>query len=217
VTPLTSFLPYVLPYVMGCSEPLALQAVRDTCIRFAEQTLLLQATLDPVMAIPGIRTYDLDADPGAAIHLITQAWFEGDRLRVLYADDPLLPVEMFNDTFPGADKEPGRPSALLQNDDYTFTLDRAPDERIRGAITIRGVVKPTITATTVPDLLFKDYAFEIGQGAVAYLMNIPAQAFSAPAQADKYEAKYLGAQHQARVRANKSLGRGNLQVKLRRF
>jgi hypothetical protein len=216
VVPLTSFLPYVLPYVMGCSEPLALQAVRDTCIRFSEQTLLVQATLDPIMAIPNITTYDLDSSSGQAIHLITQAWFEKDRLEVLHADSPHLRVEMFNDTFPGADKQPGRPSALMQNSDFTFTLDRRPDERVRGAITIRGVVKPTMNASSVDDLLFNDYAFEIGQGAVAYLMRIPAQAFSNPTLALDFEGRYLGAQHQARIRANKSLGRANLQVKLRR-
>jgi hypothetical protein len=202
---------------MGCSEPIALQAIRDTCIRFAEQSLILNQILDATGTIPGIATYDLDAGSGQAVQLITHAWLDHDRLEVITPDSLAGRVEMFNDRFPGADTHPGRPTALIQNVDQTFTLNRTPSEKERGAITIRAAVKPLRTATSVDDLLFNDYAVDIGFGAVAYLMNIPNDSFSNPMLAGNYEARYINTQHQARIRANKALGRVNVQVKLRRL
>lgn len=215
MVPYTSFLPYVLPYVMGCSEPLAVQAVRDICIEFAEHTLITTATLDPMPLIAGIDTYDLDATPGTVVQQITQAWIDGDRLTVISADSLETRVEMFNRTFPDANKEPGRPSALMQNPDNTFTLNAIPGETVNGAITIRALVKPTRTSSTVDTLIFNDYAPAIGAGAVAKLMNIPNEPFSNPGMAPVHDSVYLRARHQARIRANKGMGRTNLQVKFR--
>lgn len=200
---------------MGASEPLALQAIREICIRFAEQTLILNQTLDAMSVSAGVATYDLDAGTGQSVQLITHAWYDRDRLEVVTPDSLGARVEMFNNRFPGADTGTGRPSALIQNVDQTFTLNRAPTDREHGAITMRASVKPLRTATTCDDLLFNDYAVDIGYGAIAYLMNIPNEPFSNPVLAMNFEARYEAARHQTRIRANKALGRVNVQVKFR--
>lgn len=215
MTPLVNFLPYVLPYVMGCSEPLALQALRDTAIRFCEQTHIITKTLDPLTSVPGIDTYDLESEPNEQVLMVMQAWFGMRKLQVISGDSlPTIP-EMFNRAFPDARIEPGVPTSLMQNPDDTFTLNRIPGEREKAIMTLRASIKPRINATSVDDRLFKEYAFPIGQGAVAYLMKIPNQSFSAPGGFMLYEAAFLDAQRQARIRANKSNGRTNLQVQFR--
>lgn len=215
MVPYTSFLPYVLPYVMGCTEPLAVQVVRDVCIEFAEHTLLTATTLDPIPLIAKIDTYDLDSAPGTVVQQITQAWLETHRLTIINADSREARVEMFNRTFADANREPGHPTALMQNPDNTFTLNAVPGETVKGAITIRALVKPARTSTSVDSLLFNDYAPALGAGAVARLMNLPNEPFSNPAMAPIHESVYLRARHQARIRANKAMGRTNLQVKFR--
>jgi hypothetical protein len=202
---------------MGASEPIALQAVRDICIDFCEQTLIWEETLDPITAIPNILTYDLDAPPGVQCMLIDSAWFEKDRMEVLYDDSAKARPEMFNTQFQNADTNPGRPTALLQNADNTFTINRLPAERERGAFTVRGVFKPTRASSGVADIVFQDYAPAIGKGAVAYLMKMPFESFTNPALAQAFDVEYANAVHKAKIRANKNLGRANLQVQLRRI
>jgi len=214
VVPYSNFFPYVLPYVMGCPQPLALQAVRDTCIDFAEQTLVISRTLDPIKTSAELDTYDLDAGIGATVQVVTQAWYDHDRLEVISADSPKARVEMYNAYFPAANTTPAHPTALIENDDHTVTLNCRPSDH--GTLVLRAALKPTRSSTSCDDVLFNDYAVTIGKGAVAYLMKIPNEPFSNPTLAASFDLPYIFATTQARIRANKGLGRANLQVQMRK-
>jgi hypothetical protein len=214
---LSEFMPYVLPSVPGCTDVLAEQYLRDVCIDFCSKTLLIQRDHDPVSVVAGQADYDLDPPTGARVHMVMQAWFERQPLDVVTPDSPGMRPEVFNSGFQGADTNTGNPTKLIQKDDLTFTLERAPSVDSISAVTMRIALKPTRNATDVENILLDDYAYEIGQGAAARLMRIPGQPFTNIQLALAYETTYVTARNTAQARANRSYGRGTQQVQMRRL
>lgn len=210
---LASFLPYVLPYVPGCPAPLAEQHIRDICIAFCATTLIAQQALDPVSIIAGIADYDLDPPTASRVHLIMRAWFDGDELRSLGPDSAVRPA-MFNQH--AEPPPPGRPTGFYRIDP-AIRLNATPEANAPFGLTTLAAIKPTRTAETVPDILFDDYAFEIGQGAAATLMTVPNQPFTDFAAASSRAALYASAIGPARIRAAKAHGRTTATVRPRPF
>ncbi|MET3135215.1 hypothetical protein AAKU55_005523 [Oxalobacteraceae bacterium GrIS 1.11] len=205
---IADFLPHVLPYVRGCSFPLAELHVRNVCIDFCANAPIVQANIDPFDALAGCAEYDIDTPYGTETTLILGAWFEGRHLAILKTGD--------RDSS-GFESATGAPTGLQQAAGNTFRLDIAPAVNSVKAITMRVATKPTRNAGAVADVLLNDYAYEIGQGVVARLMKIPGFHFSDPGNAGAYEAVYLLARNSARIRAMQSFGTAPTRIKPRRF
>ena len=56
------FLPEVMPYVHDVPEIVAVQAIRNACIEFCEETHYLQENLDPITGQENVGEYYLDAN-----------------------------------------------------------------------------------------------------------------------------------------------------------
>ena len=56
-----TFFPRVMPYLIGCSEPIARQAILDSATRLCEKTLILRQALDSFNTIKGLVDYDLES------------------------------------------------------------------------------------------------------------------------------------------------------------
>ena len=76
----SDFLSYVLPYVTGCSMPLAQQQILSICREFCSRAPVVQELLDPVDAIAGQALYDLDAPSGTDVSLVLEAFYQGNEL-----------------------------------------------------------------------------------------------------------------------------------------
>jgi len=211
---LSDFLPYVLPFVDGCSEPMAEQHIRDICIDFCAHSGVVQFSVDPIDVVQGQVDYDIDTPIGTVTHLIHEAWFQWRPLGVFKTGDIANRPELY---FPQPGSAGGTPVAIKQGPDNTFKLDIAPAESIPGAIVLLVSTKPTRKAATVDDLLLSDYAYEIGQGVAARLMRIPKKEFSDPASSMACEQIYQLARATARIRAEQSFGRTTSRVRPRRF
>jgi len=160
---LQDFLQYVLPYVPGCSDPLAEQFIRDICIDFCAGSSIVQFTHDPISLVAGQTEYDIDTPQGTEATLILAASYRGMPMRVLKTGD---------NAFNGREIPAGNPSALLQSPKGTFTLDRTPESDQANVIQMLVSTKPKRTATGVDDVLL-EYAYEIGQGVLGRLMLMP--------------------------------------------
>ncbi len=213
---LSDFAPYVLPYVVGCPEPLMEQHVRDTCIDFCSRTSIIQLALDPIDALQGQIECDLDTPNGTITHLILEAWYEGRPLGQFKSGDTSSTAEAFNLLFAGADVYGGTPKSVQLTPTNTFMFDVAPFADSIAGVTMKVALKPTRTTTTVDDLLFNDYADTIGQGTVSRLMRLPGQTFSSR-DWTAYESMYQVARTNARIRASKSFGRAGMFMRPRRF
>jgi len=201
-------MPYVLPYVAGCTYPLAELHIRDICIDFCTHAPIVQETLDPIDVAQGQTEYDIGTAPQTEPALILGATYRGRPLSILKADDINLAQTR---------QHMQEPRGILAGPRSVFELDYTPAEDAAGAIVLRVSTKPTRRATNVADVLFNDYAYEIGQGAIARLMMIPGHEFSAPALAGAYHENYLRARTEARIRAEQSFGRSSSRVQPRAF
>lgn len=209
---LSAFYPYVLPSAPGCSEIMADQFIRDICIDFCSKSLIAQVTHDPINAVAGLSDYDLDPGTGLAVQMVLQAWFRRNPLEVINPDNIGTRPEIFNPRFDGADRSGAEPVRMTQKDGKSITVDPAPADDSANAITLLLAVKPTRTAVEVPDILFDDYAFEIGKGIASRLMLLPQQPFTNPQLAAAYNAEYVAARNAALLRAMNSYGRTQQRV-----
>jgi hypothetical protein len=201
---LAEFMPHVLPLVPGCPEPLAEMTLRGVLIDFCTFAPVAQEVLDPIDVIAGQPQYDIDLLYGVNATVILEAYFQGQRMQVIHNDDD----------------ERGReaaPFVLRQAADNTFTLYPTPTETLPGAITLRVATRPSPMASQISDVLLADYGYEIGCGTAARLMLIPNQPFSNPALAPTYQAIYVAARTNARIRAESSFGMAQIRVRPRPF
>src|SRR5574343_1749686 len=80
VVTLESFLPRMLPNAVGCTEPLALQALLDSAIEFCHRSVVVTATLDPMVVQADVSTYPLDLPAGTAVEHVLRVWYRGNLL-----------------------------------------------------------------------------------------------------------------------------------------
>lgn len=205
---LTDFLPYVLPYVTGCSTPLAELHIRQCAIDFCTHASVVQTMLDPIDVVMNQREYDLDCPPGTEKTFIQQAWFDGKPLAISHepSGQVFLP-----------DTPAGTPSLLIENPDNRIVLNRPPWRDFPQGLLIQVATKPTRNTAMVADVLFNDYPMAIGYGTVAQLMRIPGHAFSNPAQSAQYTFLYERERTNARIRASKGFAAGSSRVQPRPF
>jgi hypothetical protein len=98
----SAFLDYVMPDVPGCTTQLAEHEIRNACIEFCENSLILQRDHDPVTIVAGIVDYDLEPPTGTLVTRVMKAWYKGTEL-VQSAPDNINKSEVYNRLFTGAD------------------------------------------------------------------------------------------------------------------
>jgi hypothetical protein len=210
VVPLSRFLPRLLPYVVGCPEPLAQQALLDSAIDFCQRTSAVSVTLDPITVIKNIPTYEIETPAQTSVGTVQKVWYEGKLVLPAAYEQA---IEIY-------DKPNGTPRFFFGqyvDEVYSLTLVPNPEKTSPNGLIVRAALTPTRTATQVHDLLFDRYVDAIVHGAIYQLCAIPDQPFTNLPQA---------AASALKARAEVSLARGeamhgNVQssksVKMRAF
>jgi hypothetical protein len=215
---IADFLPQVVSFLPGCSEPLAAKHVLEICRDFCQFAGIWQQTLDPVSTVYGMRTYDLSPPIGANIVSVTKAWHRNIEIKVINGDARSIRPELYNDSFQGAGNNPGTPRLLLVDfENSAMVLDPPPSTTEDNALTIRVVLKPSRTAQSVPNLLLEEYEYAISQGAIARIASVPSQPFTDKQAALIANVEYLKARADAAIRANKTFARSQSAVRPRPF
>lgn len=193
-----------MPYVIGCPEPTARQALVDAAIKFCEESNVLRQTLDPLTTIPGVATYDIELP---AQHQLSRL------LRVRGANGLNYTVAE-----PGATPtaQVGPPTAFfVTREDGLFTLHLSPAPQAAQEFTIEAALEPTRTATKFANDLGSHWADHVIHGALARLYAIPDQPFSDPVRAANAMTQFLSEARWARAEGNLSRVRGSLRVQTR--
>lgn len=183
---LSDFYSRITPYVLGCSDPLMEQAVRDACIDFCSSTLFLQKMLDPISLVSGVAEYELSPPDGdTAIVQVSEVW-HGQRRLNLPITDNIYPVGAFDTTKAQVFGDPIwyyhiEPTIPLRV--YPIPDEAATEEQL----TVRVSVRPTNDAKTVDDVLYDDWAGAIAASAMSKLFMVPHQPFSDPKMAAFYD------------------------------
>jgi hypothetical protein len=210
VVNLDQFLPRMLPYLIGCPEPLAKQALVDAAIEFCGRTNAVSVALDPLSIVEGVATYELEPPAQTSVSTVQRAWY----------DDKLLGAVPYEQAINIYGSQKGPPSAYygeFVDEVYSLTLWPTPDESLPDSLRVRAALVPTRSATQLHDLLFDHYADAIVHGAIAAVASIPDQSYTDLKLAAVSAAKARAGALAARGEALRGHVQSSLSVTLRGF
>ncbi|MDB5885020.1 MAG: hypothetical protein JWR74_1191 [Polaromonas sp.] len=165
--PWTDFYPYILIYLPGCPYPVVDQALLLASMEYFDKSLAWKEWLDPVQTLAGVNEYDFEITPSQQeIVQLCAATTDGDDLPLA------LPDELPSDWQTGYGK-PG----IFTRDRRSFWLTETPvaaGQFIKTEVTL----KPSLTATGIPDELFAHHAQAIAFGAAGQVMTIAGEPFT---------------------------------------
>lgn len=204
----TQFLPEVLPSVQGCSDILALNAIRNAAIEFCGSTMYWQETQDPVTLTAADLPYDFEAPTGA--NVIQPLSIRCNGSNVVPKSLDWLDANIPNWATLVADY----PSFYYQPNPNQMVLVGQPSTSVD--LTIRVAYIPARTATGVDQTLYQYYLEAIAFGALTRLCAVPGQPWTNPEVAQYSRAMFNNAMTDATIEANKSYDRGGLKVQHRK-
>jgi hypothetical protein len=203
---ITEFLPRLLPYLPGCSEPLAIQALLDSAIDFCERSQVLREPLETLYTEIGISQYYLDPpDTKLAIARVFQVVLDSSELVGIMAEAKGVDATTF--------ARPTHYYTSRANEEFTLFLSPLPDDVYELVITV--VLRPAKTATQLPDELFDIWSEPILAGAKARIMLVPGQPFSDTGHAAFATSVAARLTNNARIEGNYGRLRGSMRVKMR--
>jgi len=170
---LDSFLPEVRPWAPGVPDATAYRAIRNAAIEFCERTLMWKYENTIAVLATDSSTRSMTSPAGSVPHDIEVATFEAIELDPIAARDMDAKLPGWRDTSAST----GTPKYLTQIDHDTLTIVPAPIGD--GSLYVRMRLKPSQTATTLPDFLTK-YAECIGWGALGRILTVPGQSYTNP-------------------------------------
>lgn len=205
--PVKDLFPRLLPYLPGCPEPSAAQAVVDGAIAFCEASLAVRYTLDPVRVRAGVSTYDLDAPVDQDVWRVLEV---RDGTRYLYAEAADFPRHA--DGFRG---QPLRYRVHMDGEQAILEVFPTPDADT--TLTVVAATKPRRDARSLDDALVTSWTEGVVAGALTRLMAIPGQPFTdqAGSLAQAQTAAFLA--RKARAHAAAGPVRTSQRVQMRPF
>lgn len=156
-------LPFVLPYAQKCPELVAIPKIRDAARRYCTATRIWRES--ETMTVSSPECTGISTIPDAALVAIEAAILDGT---------PLTPktVGWLDSELPGWDhyeEDVAAARYITQLAENTVTV--VP--KATGSLTLRAILKPSLTAYTVPDILVENHAVAIGKSAAAELLMMP--------------------------------------------
>ncbi len=212
------FLPYVSPYVPGCSDPMALQAIRMALIDFCNSTDLVQRvyTYD---VVAGQSAYPIATPAHMNMNRVLAVGWQGRWLTPVTPDQVPTPVILKGQTIGTDQVWTGVPQAYFQQtpSETIFHLYPIPDTTIPGGLTAKAAFAPSQDAQTFEDHLFDNWGEEIAAGAIARLLAMPGQQFSNIHGAPGYRNQFKQGIDDARRLKEQGYTQGAQRVTPRRF
>jgi hypothetical protein len=207
------FLPEVMPYVHDVPEVVAVQAIRNACIEFCQETHYLQENLDPITGINGIGDYDLDAnDSNYKVVEIMQAYY-GDQLLIPKAQEELNQIYRTSNW----EDLKGNPYYYFRTRAGVMRLVTKPILTEANKLKVKAAIAPRRASTTVDEELFERFLETIAHGARARLYNTPNQPYYDPKTAMEYTKRFNDELAEVRTRVYKGLTRAAARIEFQRF
>lgn len=167
--------------------PIIDRAIIDAAINICEGILLWREELTAIDIVDSQATYTLSSISGD-IATVMQAEFDESALRGT--------TEVFLDEYLGGipdwrSEESSSPTWFyLDPLRTTMRLVYTPDDDLTGGLVVQVALKPSRTATTLPDFLYKHFLEVIRMGAKAYILGMTEQPWAKPTVAEYYAGKF---------------------------
>ena len=194
-----SLLPDVLPNVYGCSDPVAIAAIRSSAIDFCTKSEVYQQELDPVTTVAKIYEYDLEPPKNAVVHKILWLINDGEKLEPVSTG---LLEQRLPDWRDKANA--GIPKYFVQQSQTLFYLAPMPATTKVESVLLRAVLKPTADALLLDDEIINNHKDAIVSGALFRLLRTPAKVWTDYQAAQMYAALYAEGVKEAENKARSS-------------
>lgn len=183
--------PLVRPFAKGAPTPTLKAAIRRAARKLCFESWYAQRTL-VIGAQVGVNAYALAPGGDEEVCGVKAAEFDGNPL------DPVRPEQL-------PDSNSGTPSWFYYRPPATIVVLPTPDANLADALRVRVAVQPTKDAGTVPDAVGQNFDRALADGALAWLLAIPAEAWTDKTEALKREALFFSGISEAR----RKMHRGN--------
>jgi hypothetical protein len=206
---LSAFYSRILPYLPGCSEPLAAQVLVDAAIEFCENSLVTRQNLATFNTV--IRQVQYTLEPPTTQHDISRIMgvtVDGKELTAGLA-------EVLRNDLPTALAKPR--GFYTDRTDSVFTLQLSPPPDEVYSVVVNVNLRPTRSATALDDDLYNIWIESIVPGAIARAMQIPGQPFSNPVQANVLLIEFARSTNDSRIEGIYGFTRGSMRTRYRSF
>jgi hypothetical protein len=209
---LDQFMPWVMPMVPGCPDPLAQQAIRAAAIDFCVRTDIIQRVITADATI-NVEDYTITPPSDMQLARILSVSWQGRVLTPVSPDLVTQDVVLRGANVGTATVVSEDPLYFFQKmpNDPGFSLYPIPKATLTLGLTVKASFSPTNAATTVDDPLWDDWVDDIGAGAIAQLMTMPGQPFSS-SNARTYALAFRDAVTRAKRVKNEGYLAGSLRV-----
>lgn len=180
-----AFLGEVLPYVQGCTEPFAVNAIRNAARIYCERTRYYKVFLNPVTIGPG-PVYAFASMPTQTQVCMILHGRLGTTARMLYKDQDWLEQNLAV----GWETLTGTPKFITQDDEENYRVVPYPTVALADQLVLRVALQPTEDSTQIDRVLFRFHKERIAHGALAILMATPGVPFTNPDLAETHRAAF---------------------------
>jgi hypothetical protein len=160
----------VMPAVPGVPQLLAVNAVRNSAIKFCRRSTIWRYWPDPQTIIAGVNFYDFDTPSDTEVAEVMLLKVDGTHIDPSSEDD--LPDDWNTKT--------GPPDKFMQQDTTGVYLTPVPDGKIANGLTMSVALAPKRSSSSLPDWIWSRYFEAIAAGAKADLMAIPEKPWTNP-------------------------------------
>ncbi len=196
----------VMPYVQGCPEPTASQAILDAAIEFCDKTNVMRQTLDTFFTSKDVVDYDIDL-PSRQLRV--------SKILTVCLDDDKLSGVFEQDSYYLPNRE-GKPTGYYTrrvDEALTLRFNVTPDDRY--SVEVSAALSPTRSATSIESDLYDYWGDAIVSEAIAKLASMPQTVFFNPALAVEMSNKSREQCHTARIESQQGKVLGGTRVRLR--
>lgn len=206
------FLPYVLQYVPGAADYVAIDAIRNACIEFCEKSYIWQYEVPAINVVAMQNNYQIPtpADTKAVGPVV--AYFDTNLL-IPHGPDKLASIYRMGDW----QQVIGTPQYITRIQKPEVILVPKPQYDKPAALHIRTALAPTRDSQEIDSEIFEQWAETIAWGARARLLAQPRQDYSDKAGAMDALKMFRYDINRARMQVTKGLTRSSPQVEFQRF
>ena len=200
MTLIETWFPYVLPSVPGCSDLLAIQAIRSAAIKFCTKSDLIQRVIT-ADCTSGVEDYVITPPTDMTLQRVLSVSWSGNVLIPASPDLIVQDVVLRGIAVGTGTPATGNPTWFFQKTptDPGFSLYPIPNATLTLGLTVKVSFTPSNAATTLDDNLYVNWVEDIANGAIALLMLMPGQQFTnamAPAYAKSFGTSITRAKRQ---------------------
>ena len=201
---ITSFLPRVRLEIVGCIDAIIVSYLRDSMIEFCDKSWYWQETLPTINVIAGTALYLIPAPADALI---------SDIISVRHNDIKVSPTneDAMDDLSSAWRSQTGAQAiAWIASERNLVTLYPIPS--VAGTLKVKAALKPSQTATTIPDQIFNHYLDPVAAGAKWKLMAMPGMEWSNPSLSLYYRDIYMRGISDAKMSAIRGYNRSTMTI-----